>query len=199
MIDSSQSEPSDWIRQGLISLADDIECYHQETEACVDLSNRLKKKAFELFEEWSQLKQSFKIPKRQQIEERREHERELNELQTQQPHTTTHQANNSFTPFGTPKSNRFSSSSSSFFNSAQHPKHLTSRPYRPNSVGQSAFDPHVYNNNTLGQQSTTATPSSLTKEQRRQLFEQKVKEDEEAAARLLAQQQHQLSRGFYFN
>jgi hypothetical protein len=38
----------------------------------------LSRRALELCDDWSNLKQSFKIPKKQRIEERREHERQLN-------------------------------------------------------------------------------------------------------------------------
>lgn len=44
---------------------------------------KLKVKAKDLHDEWSSLKQAFKIPKKQQIEERKEHERELNHFAQQ--------------------------------------------------------------------------------------------------------------------
>lgn len=45
---------------------------------CENLSNELCKVAKNLYDEWSNLKEAFKIPKKQRIEERKEHERELN-------------------------------------------------------------------------------------------------------------------------
>ena len=41
---------------------------------------KIKSKAEDLYTEWSNLKLAFKIPKKQQLEERKEHEREVNEL-----------------------------------------------------------------------------------------------------------------------
>jgi hypothetical protein len=43
-----------------------------------NLSNELNKVAKDLYDEWCNLKEAFKIPKKQRIEERKEHERELN-------------------------------------------------------------------------------------------------------------------------
>jgi hypothetical protein len=54
-----------------------IEIEHDQTKKVNKLVGELNAKARELCEEWSNLKNSFKIPKRQQIEERREHERQL--------------------------------------------------------------------------------------------------------------------------
>ena len=48
------------------------------------LFNELKSKAKILYDEWNNLKIAFKIPKKQQIEERKEHERELNEFSKEQ-------------------------------------------------------------------------------------------------------------------
>jgi hypothetical protein len=56
---------------------DCIEIEHDQTRRVNELVIELNAKARELCEEWSNLKNSFKIPKRQQIEERREHERQL--------------------------------------------------------------------------------------------------------------------------
>lgn len=53
--------------------------------------SKIKSKAQDLYTEWSNLKVAFKIPKKQQIEERKEHEREVNELFKDQEKSTVSQ------------------------------------------------------------------------------------------------------------
>ncbi len=45
---------------------------------CDNSSNELSNVARNLYDDWCNLKEAFKIPKKQRIEERKEHERELN-------------------------------------------------------------------------------------------------------------------------
>lgn len=50
----------------------------ESDEANSELLRALRHKSSELYEAWSNLKVNFKIPKKQRIEERKEHERKLN-------------------------------------------------------------------------------------------------------------------------
>jgi hypothetical protein len=61
----------------------------ESNEANGQLLRMLRDKSSELYDAWSQLKVNFKIPKKQRIEERKEHERKLNSTTTTTSSGTT--------------------------------------------------------------------------------------------------------------
>lgn len=78
IVKSSQGHIDD---EGLVKqLMDEIvdKVVEQSNEANTELLRALRDKSRELYEKWSSLKVNFKIPKKQRIEERKEHERKLN-------------------------------------------------------------------------------------------------------------------------
>ena len=194
-----------WCRQLLlrkiISRIDD----HSNHKQVLKLLEQLQSKAHSLHDEWSNLKQSFKIPKKQQIEERKEHERELKliELKNSSSTSTTTNAYSS-NCYSSPNLNdnensKKSGLANSPFNRTSSSNSLSGNYYTPSRYGaKSAAASNVSNSQRsyYGSSSSTSTSTkypeqqqqqpSLTKEQRRQLFEQKVREEEEAAARTAA-------------
>lgn len=139
-----------------------------------DLLDDIKEKAKSLYEEWSNLKQAFKIPKKQQIEERKEHERELNRTESTKTENESKPNNTDW---------------------SLSPKH--SQPNQAYPSNKPFYSTYRYNNRGFGRNQFYRRPffnyqkpvfnkfqsgPMLTKEQRRQLFEQKVKEEEEKAA-----------------
>ncbi|CAF0709874.1 unnamed protein product [Brachionus calyciflorus] len=129
------------------------------------LFEQLKLKAKILYDEWNSLKVAFKIPKKQQIEERKEHERELNEFSKDpdnfkiddKQHHSFNNYNQSYSNYSSSYKNSFKFRHNKFYNPFN-------RPFRFNRI------------------TNNLSTSNLTKEQRRQLFEQRVREEERAAA-----------------
>ena len=71
----------------------------QQSDELSYLAKQLKQTSNELYEEWSNLKQGFKIPKKQRIEERKEHERELNSSTELSPDQHSNMASNESTSY----------------------------------------------------------------------------------------------------
>ena len=186
----------------LNSMVHRVSTHSERCKRSTELVSELNAKARELCNDWSNLKQSFKIPKRQQIEERREHERQLNSLTASNNLASETAAAASFisshlspsmaaSEAASAESRRgsYSSSSSRVNLNANRFSQLPSfagkqtatygaPPKYRNSVDSMSTPPPPGDVQLQQQQQPVAT---LTKEQRRQLFEQKVREDEEAA------------------
>lgn len=74
-----------WIKRLLDNLVDVVfedseKKNDQNHQIFCSFFSKIKSKAEDLYTEWSNLKLAFKIPKKQQLEERKEHEREVSEL-----------------------------------------------------------------------------------------------------------------------
>ena len=80
-LNESSDEPRKWIEEIIVNLIDKVvdgEDKLVDNKIIGDLLETLNLKSKTLYEEWNNLKQAFKIPKKQRIEDRKEHERELN-------------------------------------------------------------------------------------------------------------------------
>uniref|UniRef100_A0A4Y6EZ29 [histone H3]-lysine(36) N-trimethyltransferase n=1 Tax=Brachionus koreanus TaxID=1199090 RepID=A0A4Y6EZ29_9BILA len=174
---NQELDPKTWIVK-LLNNVVDVVFEDSERKNDQDYQNfclcfsKIKSKAQSLYTEWSNLKVAFKIPKKQQIEERKEHEREVNELFKEDHEKPTNfqpsQNNSSFhSRFSNKWNNRYKG-----FN-----KFYRSKPYYKSRYFWSA------NNHNM---------SEMSKEQRRKLFEEKVRlEEEKAAAEAAAKMQEQ--------
>lgn len=146
---------------------------------------------------------AFKIPKKQQIEERKEHERELNlsEVYIKKEPLAQSQSCSNFNPrqnsnFYNRNHNRFSpiyntyeQNNSNRFRVSPASAQRYPQPYRAPSSQYDfpASSGSIYSQTQGVNQNQTAP---LTKEQRRQLFEEKAKQEEAAReAQLLREQQ----------
>jgi hypothetical protein len=178
-VDDNQSL-TDWIKSLLLNLSDKAVNESEIDSKLVDLISNAK----ELFNEWNNLKQAFKIPKKQRIEDRKEHEREMNAANKE----TTIAVAPPITDI--PLIINTDNSSTTLIDTNSPRKVIDS------SIGRkTTFIPVNKYSQSFSDASTVIAAStnplttqiSLTKEQRRQLFEQKVKEKEEAdAAAMLA-------------
>ena len=76
--DVNEESVSEWILNEIDQLVNKSVDLANNKSSTASTASKLKAKSIEMYDEWSNLKQSFKIPKKQRIEERIEHERELN-------------------------------------------------------------------------------------------------------------------------
>lgn len=86
-------------REGLVKeLMDEIldKLVDESNEANTELLRALRQQSSELYEAWSNLKVNFKIPKKQRIEERKEHERKLNSTTANTPTSASEPATGTF-------------------------------------------------------------------------------------------------------
>jgi hypothetical protein len=87
---------NDWIQNEILDkLVENSVVY--STTSLSSIAQKLKVKSTEMYDEWSNLKQSFKIPKKQRMEERIEHERELNNSPFSSSYEYFNQESNSLT------------------------------------------------------------------------------------------------------
>ncbi len=106
-LDSQNSEKIDVLKSEVIIDADKIESpdsqdaikelldeildrvVEKSDESKIELLKTLRDKSCLLYETWKNLKVNFKIPKKQRIEERKEHERKLNSTASNEPENET--------------------------------------------------------------------------------------------------------------
>jgi hypothetical protein len=169
-----------WVRSEILKIADSVADkeakHHHQSKEISDAYKQLVEQASELVDEWSNLKQEFKIPKKQRDEERKEHERELNS--TSDAHRVSSQQANTANNSVNANENYSNEKNRDYKHRNRYAnKRNPSRNYHDNYYSQNQGYNQFYQH------------PDLTKEQRRHLFEQHIKEQEAAAAAAQASQE----------